>query len=102
MKSENTILLSGLDGSNPLAFLAALGTLRTLSLALPDDRISMAWRIADGAWRPELFWEQTTRCDLLTTLWDALRNTDTTRPELHVGKNLTMPPSAFRAAALNA
>ena len=29
----SNIILTGLDGSNPLAFLAALGTLRTLSLA---------------------------------------------------------------------
>ena len=30
------LVLTGLDGSNPLAFLAALGTLRGLTLAWPE------------------------------------------------------------------
>jgi hypothetical protein len=49
-----TILLYGLDGSNPLAFLAALGTLRSLSLLWPEERVRLAWKIHDGAWRPML------------------------------------------------
>lgn len=49
------ILLHGLDGSNPLAFLAALGTLRTLTLALPDEKAKMSWEQSDGAWRPRVF-----------------------------------------------
>lgn len=49
------ILLRGLDGSNPLAFLAALGTLRTLTIALPDETVKMNWEQSDGAWRPRMF-----------------------------------------------
>jgi CRISPR-associated endonuclease/helicase Cas3 len=52
--SEGT-LLRGLDGSNPLAFLAALGTLRTLTLALPGEKVKMNWEQSDGAWRPRVF-----------------------------------------------
>ncbi|HEX3659122.1 MAG TPA: hypothetical protein VHV55_25260 [Pirellulales bacterium] len=52
MSDGNGILLRGLDGSNPLAFLAALGTLRTLTLALPDEIVKMGWDQCDGAWRP--------------------------------------------------
>jgi len=48
------IVLSGLDGSNPLAFLAALGTLRTLSLAWPDQNVRMAWVRAITGWVPTL------------------------------------------------
>jgi len=48
------LLLSGLDGSNPLGFLAALGTLRALSDAWPQRKIRMSWKIAMGAWRPTL------------------------------------------------
>lgn len=55
MMDGNNILLKGLDGSNPLAFLAALGTLRTLTLALPDEPVKMSWEIADGAWRPRVW-----------------------------------------------
>lgn len=49
------ILLHGLDGSNPLAFLAALGTLRTLTLALPNEKVRMSWESSAGAWRPRVF-----------------------------------------------
>lgn len=54
MSDRNGVLLSGLDGSNPLAFLAALGTLRTLTLALPDEAVRMGWEQYDGAWRPRV------------------------------------------------
>jgi len=50
--TDEGLLLVGLDGSNPLAFLAALGTLRTLSLAWPERNVKMAWRQHSGAWRP--------------------------------------------------
>ncbi len=52
--SDNGVLLRGLDGSNPLAFLAALGTLRTLTLALPGETVKMSWKESDGAWRPRV------------------------------------------------
>lgn len=51
---EGGLLLPGLDGSNPLAFLAALGTLRVASKALTAHRVAMAWQIDSGAWRPSL------------------------------------------------
>jgi CRISPR-associated endonuclease/helicase Cas3 len=54
MIKDNSVLLMGLDGSNPLAFLAALGTLRTLTLALPDETVKMSWEQNDGAWRPRV------------------------------------------------
>jgi CRISPR-associated endonuclease/helicase Cas3 len=54
MNDNNGILLKGLDGSNPLAFLAAIGTLRTLTLALPDETVKMSWEQDDGAWRPQI------------------------------------------------
>ena len=54
MDDANSILLKGLDGSNPLAFLAALGTLRTLTLALPGETVKMNWEQYEGAWRPRI------------------------------------------------
>jgi hypothetical protein len=51
----DTFDLNGLDGSNPLAFLASLGALRGLSIAMtegPPPRLS--WRTLDGALRPVL------------------------------------------------
>ena len=48
--------LSGLDGSNPLGFLAALGTLAELS-ADPSTIYRMSWVAASGVWRPRLHTE---------------------------------------------
>lgn len=49
----NQLELTGLDGANPLAFLAAIGTLRTLTLAWPDSDVRMSWH-RTSAWRPVL------------------------------------------------
>ena len=46
------LLLTGLDGSNPLGFLAAVGVLQTLSDSNGDAR--MAWTVAQDGWRPTL------------------------------------------------
>ncbi len=47
------LLLSGLDGANPPAFLAALGTLRGLTIAWPKRRVCLSWTLRD-TWRPSL------------------------------------------------
>jgi CRISPR-associated endonuclease/helicase Cas3 len=43
------IVLTGIDGANPLGFLAALGALRILNRAEP---VRMKWTEASGGWRP--------------------------------------------------
>jgi len=47
-------LLIGLEGSNPLAYLAAIGSLRVSSLAFRERSHRMRWVRAEGAWRPKL------------------------------------------------
>ena len=47
------LVLTGLDGANPLAFLASLGTLRLATLCWPEAGIRMRWVRSNG-WRPEL------------------------------------------------
>jgi len=49
------IPLDALDGANPLAFLAALGTLRVLTRVLPEYDPRLSWEQRLGAWRP-LLW----------------------------------------------
>ena len=46
------LVLTGLDGSNPLGFLAAIGTLRLLSDA--SAQICMGWHRTPNGWRPVL------------------------------------------------
>jgi hypothetical protein len=53
------VLLPGLDGSNPLAYLAALGTLRALSDAWTDRTVKMSWIQVRGAWRAQLHFAST-------------------------------------------
>lgn len=52
------VLLSGLDGANPLGYLAALGVLRVLTASYPHHALRMRWVSAQGGWRPELLSER--------------------------------------------
>ncbi len=54
MTTNDGVLLTGLDGSSALAYLAAIGTLRTLSIALQRDDVKMNWIQHEGAWRPRI------------------------------------------------
>lgn len=46
------LLLKGLDGGNPLAFLALLGCVSLSRCFLPEARFS--WTHAEGAWKPQV------------------------------------------------
>ncbi len=95
--------LTGLDGSNPLAFLAALGTLRTLSLAWPGRDVKMSWTQHSGAWRPVIHTVADLDANLLIDEILARLcprgNTVGQHPHLELGKNLSVSPSNFRKHA---
>jgi hypothetical protein len=60
--------VTGLDGSNPLGFLAAIGTLAELSGALPTS-VAMSWSCRDGTWHPRLHTEvPASRADIVAHL----------------------------------
>jgi CRISPR-associated endonuclease/helicase Cas3 len=78
VRPVNRHVLSGIDGSNPLAFLAALGTLRLSTIASksktqPKDPIqaSMSWACQGGQWTPTLFSRQT-KDELLNQIHESL------------------------------
>ena len=50
--SNPGLLLNGLDGSNPLGFLAAIGTAVVLKDVLP--KVRLGWKQVEGDWRPSL------------------------------------------------
>ncbi len=54
MKSRTELPLRGLDGSNPLAFLAALGAFRTLTRVWSGRDVQLAWQNSFGRWTPSL------------------------------------------------
>ncbi len=92
MTSE--IVLRALDGSNPLGFLAALGTLRLLHMSRPDARVRMCWQRSKGFWRPKLVGldiDEDGLCSLLMGApWAPAESFD------RVGKNLTVPSKEFK------
>ncbi len=45
---------SGVAANNLLGFMAALGTLRTATLAWPESRARMYWNTTEGVWTPQL------------------------------------------------
>src|ERR1700693_6649781 len=51
-QSRDGLLLGGLDGTNPLGFLAALGTLQTLTEVDRTKTVTLAWESHDCRWVP--------------------------------------------------
>ena len=96
------LVLNGLDGANPLAFLAALGALRGLTVARPRSSVRLAWTLRD-AWRPciQMGGGAPAEGDVL----DGLEAFTEMRPGhefLGIDDNLTIPADRFRAHALDA
>lgn len=92
----NDILLHGIDGANPLGFLAAIGTLRVLSL--DDDDVRLRWRKHANAWRPMLTIDATTEEDLVERLQVKLA-TSIPAEVFALGDNPSVPLDVFRPYA---
>lgn len=91
--------LAGLDGANPLAFLAAVGTLRTATLAWPAREITLGWHLSDGLWKPLLGTQGISdRETLLEGLSRQLARM-AGHPAFDVGDNLNFTPDQFRRYA---
>ena len=98
---ERGLVFAGLDGRNPLGFLAAVGAVRTATLAEPDSNWRMKWLERQGTWVPEL--SAARACsgqELVALLMPALQPEST--PEFDFDKNLAVSPERFGEAAGNA
>ncbi len=93
----NSLVFGGIEGSNPLGFLAAVGAWR-LSALLWGGEVRMRWIRRDG-WRPELagapVLEEAEFCRALCeeAPWAPLGAFEA------LGKNLTVEPETFRPVA---
>jgi hypothetical protein len=89
------IELIGLDGSNLLGYLAALGTLRVLSLDTTDGAVRMSW--ADrGRWTPVLHHADAAEEDqVLDRLETLVCGEDSIHPAWRIGNDLTLPATEF-------
>lgn len=73
---DDGIVLRGLDGANPLGFMAALGAFRLLSG--DGAKVAMRWLLSDGSWRPALHGVGVPLEQLGQELHSAIRNWDQT------------------------
>lgn len=100
MKILHEMLLPGLDGANPLGFLAALGTWRTTDTLYPGTK--MYWRTSGGHWAPVLVLnKQLTKNEFVTDLHDELLKMKD-HPVFIFSNNLKLKPAEFTAQAQEA
>ncbi|MEX2671899.1 MAG: hypothetical protein WD294_07300 [Phycisphaeraceae bacterium] len=77
---QDGLPLGGLDGTNPLGFLAALGVLQTLDSTSGSGAIRMKWQPAHGTWTPVLIGSTFSQESLLDVLDNALAKTIDSHP----------------------
>jgi hypothetical protein len=94
--------LFGLDGANPLGFLAALGTLRILSLAEQGPMPLLSWRVSEGAWRPSLHGSSSSTREHLVERIVAACELYTCTVAFDLGDDLAVDPEAYRRYSLAA
>lgn len=96
--TNHPLTLSGLAADNLLAYLAALGTLRTASLACPAGGMRLNWENIDGRWRPRLQGDVTSDREAFVALLDQQLRTGAELPALNLADDLTLPVEDFHAA----
>ncbi len=99
--SEPGLVLSGLDGGNPLGFLAAVGTLNAVSVADSDPTWRMKWSPQDGSWFPALFANRVVSGEELVELLASALQREAT-PEFDFDQNLNVDAEKFRKVAQDA
>ena len=97
----STFVLKGLDGGNPLGFLAALGVLRTSALGV-GPTTAMHWVHAEGGWRPWVTLPGKIDAETWVADLHATLKTMDEHPALTLGNNLNLPCGEFRDAAVKA
>lgn len=92
---RHELVLTGLDGANPLGFLAAIGTLQTLARSCLGSAPRMSWR-STGGWRPVLHSPFADGNALATKLDGLLRSPNAA---LQIADDPGMPAKVFREKA---
>jgi hypothetical protein len=95
------IRLTGLDGSNLLGYLAALGTLRVLSTDRGGADVRLGWS-QNGAWTPEIHHSAiATPGGLLDALEKRVCGADSVNPAWNIGNDLTLSAGELRECLLD-
>ena len=91
------IELKGLDGSNLLGYMTALGALRVLAIADPEGRMLMKWT-RTGVWVPVLVSAQLKDAeDVVRALEDRVCGQRTINRAWTIGDDLTLSREEFAA-----
>ena len=101
-ESSTELVLSGLDGGNPLAFLAAVGTLRTVTRAASCAEWTLSWKMHDGHWSPVLGGSIPLKEDSLIELLMPVLTSMNGNPALCFADDLTVTCEHFRGVAQDA
>lgn len=88
------ILLKGIEGSNPLGFLAALGSVVVLSRTLPTVKLS--WEATGSPWRPVLHHIPDDGQSLSERIADDLANSQASDRVYGLDRKLPYEQEAFR------
>jgi len=98
---SDDVVLAGLDGSNPLAFLAAMGALQTLSDVWRDRGVALGWRV-EGGWRPYLRLSIPATPDQVVEALSAALSSDGAARPFEIADDLKLSAAEFRRWALEA
>ncbi len=93
-RHSGPLVLSGIESSNPLGFLAALGTAILVRSYCADAQFY--WCLEGGSWRPALNGCGTDKAKFLDRLFDALQSISTAPFEIH--NKLPFPVELFESS----
>lgn len=91
---DRPIIFCGIDGANPLGFLAAVGVAQVINSCCSSIRLS--WCVDKGAWRPSLWGFSGNGSELLQNLYRAL--SEASPYPFEIDKKLPFSAIAFSAA----
>ena len=93
------IVLSGIDGGNPLGFLAAVGVLRTAVCTWPTATPRMGWKRHAGAFRPVLAMDEDIDESVFAARIKATLRSMKDDPAFDISDDLKIPIEIFRQEA---
>jgi hypothetical protein len=93
---NQSLILNGIDGSNPLGFLSALGSILIARHFCPNVRLS--WKKENCFWRPVIWEYQSRKEDFTKEMYQSLQSTSSD-PFL-IDKKLPFSSELFRSSLL--
>lgn len=103
MKSNlHALRLNGLNGANPLGFLAGLGAFRAIADTSPERPFRLGWMPSGSAWSAVLHTSEKLGADELVTILHQHLAGRANHSALTIADNPKMPAGRFRAYARDA